>query len=374
MPAHTDIPFPFTQTTHYSHPAMFKMRHPLPGTAPATLTPLAPGEGLPPVIRLVEYDVRGVSEKVVATVEELPASSLDDGKVRWVEFNGLGDVEQLKALGEKYGLHPLALEDVMNTGQRPKAEVYDDQLFIVAQMMYRDGNDDRLCGEQISMFIIKGMLITIQEDDRNDVFDPVRERLRVGRGYIRKLGPDYLAYALIDAIIDHAFPILECIGEALELLEDELLERPTRACVGSLHELRRTLVHLRRAIWPERDLINALLHDETSLISKQTKVFLRDAYDHSVRIMDLVEGYRELCASLLELYLSAVSQRTNEIMRVLTVISAIFIPLTFVAGVYGMNFENMPELKTPVGYFVCLGVMAAIAGGQIVFFKRKGWL
>jgi magnesium transporter len=352
---------------------MFKTRHPLPGTAPATLTPLAEGEGLPPVIHLIEYSTEGVTERIVANVAELPELGLSDGKMRWIEFNGLGDIAALQALGDKYKLHPLALEDVVHTGQRPKADAYENQLFLVAQMIYRD-TDDRLCGEQVSFFLFNGLLITIQEDEDNDVFNPVRERLRVGRGWIRKLGTDYLAYALLDSIIDHCFPILECLGEALEELEDELLDRPNRACVGRLHEFRRTLVQLRRVIWPERDLINSLLHDESGLITKQAKVFLRDAYDHAIRIMDLIESYRDIAAGLLELYLSAVSQRTNEIMRVLTVISAIFIPLTFVAGVYGMNFKYMPELEQPYGYFACVAVMVAIAAFQIAFFKRKGWL
>jgi len=352
---------------------MFKSRHPIPGTAPATLTPLAPGEGMPTKIHLVTYDTRGIEETPIARVADLPPRDVNDGKLRWIEFNGLAAFDELRALGEKYDLHPLALEDVVNAGQRPKADSYEGQLFIVAQMLYRD-ESGRLCGEQVSFFLMKGFLITIQEESDSDVFDPVRERLRAGRGYIRKLGSDYLTYALLDAIIDHCFPILECVGEALEELEDQLLAAPSRTCIASLHEFRRALIQLRRAVWPERDLINGLLHDESGLVSKQTKVFLRDAYDHAVRIMDLVESYRDLTASMLELYLSSVSQRTNEIMRVLTVISAIFIPLTFLVGVYGMNFDNMPELKQPWGYFACLGVMATIAISLILFFKRKGWL
>lgn len=352
---------------------MFKSRHPIPGTAPATLTPLAPGEGMPTKIQLVTYDTQGIKETPIRTVADLPPRDINDGKFRWIEFNGLAEFDELRALGEKYDLHPLALEDVIHSGQRPKVDSYDEQLFIVAQMIYRD-EPGRLCGEQVSFFLMKGFLITIQEESESDVFDPVRERLRQGRGYIRKLGPDYLAYALLDSIIDHCFPILECIGEALEEMEDELLATPNRSCISRLHEFRRMLIQMRRSVWPERDLVNGLLHDESGLISKQTKVFLRDAYDHAVRIMDLVESYRDLTASMLELYLSSVSQRTNEIMRVLTVISAIFIPLTFVAGIYGMNFDNMPELKHPWGYFACLGFMAAVAGFQIAFFKRKGWL
>ena len=360
---------------------MFKTHYAIPGTAPATLATLSVrADAEKPVITLVEYGLDSVVEKVLTTAAELPDIP-DDGKVRWLDIEGLGDAEFFKALGEKYGLHPLALEDVLHTGQRPKMEPYENLLFIVAQMVYRDG-DNQMVGEQVSMFLMPRFLITIQEEPDTDVFDPVRERIRVGRGYIRKLGADYLAYALLDAIVDHCFPILEAVGDALETLEDEVLERPTASCVARLHEHKRTLMQLRRFVWPERDVCNSLLHDETGIVAAQTKVFLRDCYDHTVQIMDLIESYRDVVSGLTEMYLSAVGMRTNEIMRVLTVMSAIFIPLTFVAGVYGMNFDNadgqmpfnMPELHQPWGYVACLSLMALISVGQIIFFKRKKWL
>ena len=363
---------------------MFKTRYALPGTPPATLTPLAPGEGLPPVIRVMEFAGEHFAERIAASVGELPAPGGSDGMIHWIEFNGLGDLDALKALGEKYDLHPLALEDILNSGQRPKMETFDHHLFIVAQMVYRDPEDGRMVGEQVSMFLCKGMLITVQEDPKCDVFEPVRERVRIGKGLVRKMGADYLAYTLLDAIIDHCFPILESLGEALDELETEMLERPNNALVSQLHDLRRTLVQLRRAVWPERDLINSLLHDESELVCDATKVYLRDCYDHAVRVMDLVESYREIAAGLLELYLTAVGMRTNEIMRVLTVISAIFIPLTFVVGVYGMNFApevdgkklplNMPELYSPYGYVGCWIFMLSAAFGMLYFFRRKKWL
>jgi len=366
---------------------MFKTRYALPGTPPATLTPLAAGEAFPPEISFLEYDATALTERKVASVEELPAPPLSDGKTRWVEFNGLGDLDALKALGAKYGLHPLTLEDVLNMGQRPKMERYDDYLFIVAQMVYRDGDEGKMIGEQVSLFLSKGLLITVQEDPGNDVFEPVRARLRGNNGMIRKAGADYLAYALLDAIVDHCFPILECIGEGLDRLEDDLVARPGTTAVSALHDYRRTLLQLRRIIWPERDLVNAMLHDDSGLISDATKLYLRDCYDHAVRIMDLVESYREIAGGLLELYLTAVGMRTNEIMRVLTVISAIFIPLTFVAGVYGMNFQkekldpavvaypmNMPELHMPYGYVICVSLMATMAIGMLIFFRRKRWI
>jgi magnesium transporter len=359
---------------------MFNTRYAKPGTAPAELTPLPPGAAVKPVIRLAEYDLTHLEERTIAHVADIPEFP-DDGRVRWIEMNGLGDVEELKAWGEKYHLHPLALEDVLHTGQRPKLEPYDEHLFIVAQMIYRD-SARKLCGEQVSIFLRHNLLITIQEEDETDTFQPVRDRLRGGRGFIRKRKADYLAYALLDSIVDHCFPALEELGEAIEDLENELLAKPTQGCIQTLHDHRRTLMQLRRFVWPERDVMSALLHDESGLIAQPTKVFIRDCYDHTVQIMDLIESYRDVTAGLLEMYLSSVSLRTNEIMRVLTVISAIFIPLTFIAGVYGMNFDyadgkmplNMPELHHPGGYLGCLLAMAGVTTAQIFFFKRKKWL
>jgi len=358
---------------------MFKTRTSLPGTAPGSLEQInRDAAATKPVIRVVEYDKGDLVEREVASVAELPSCETLE-RVYWIEINGTGDVEVLRKLGEKYHLHPLALEDVLHAPQRPKMEPYENYLFIVAQMTYLD-EKRRICGEQVSMFLGKNLLITIQEESDFDVFNPVRDRIRGGRGYIRKLGPDYLAYALLDAIIDHCFPLLEIIGDALENLEDEVLQKPRPRAVATIHEFRRTLMQMRRFVWPERDVISALLHDESGLVTRETKVFLRDCYDHTVQIMDLVESYREVSSGLMELYLSAVGIRTNEIMRVLTVMSSIFIPLTFIAGVYGMNFDpkagplSMPELNWPYGYVACLALMAAVATGLVLFFKRKQWL
>ena len=360
---------------------MFTTRYPTPGTAPTTLLPLPKDCSVTPVIKLVEYNESEISERVVASVDELPKAFLDDGKARWIDMGGLGDVKVLKALGEKYHLHPLALEDVVNIGQRPKVEAYEKHLFIVVDMVYPD-EKKRICGEQVSMFLGRHLLITIQEAAGDDVFDPVRERLRSGRGFIRKSNSDYLAYALLDTVIDHYFPVLESLGDTIEVLEDQVLTRPSKDCVNRIHHAKRTLMQLRRYVWPVRDVVTSLMHDDSGVVSDHTKVFLRDCYDHTVQIMDLVETYRDVTSGLMDLYLSAVGMRTNEIMRVLTIMSSIFIPLTFVAGVYGMNFSggdgdrplNMPELYHPYGYPICLAVMVLIAIGQIIFFKRKRWL
>ncbi len=360
---------------------MFRTRRSLPGTPPGLIEPLHPGAPAQETqIKVVEYNEGELSERVVASVADLPTCDAP-GRVYWIEINGTGNVEILRQLGEKYHLHPLALEDVLHTPQRPKMEPYEHHIFIIAQMLYREPTG-HICGEQVSMFLGQSLLITIQEDPEFDVFNPVRDRIRSGRGYIRKLGPDYLAYALLDAIIDHCYPLLEAVGDALELLEDEILDKPRPNVVATIHEYRRTLLQLRRFVWPERDVVNSLLHDESGLVSKQTKIFLRDCYDHTIQIMDLVESYRDVSSGLMELYLSAVGMRTNEIMRVLTVMSSIFIPLTFVVGLYGMNFDyaegkmplNMPELHHPYGYLVCVLVMVVISIGQIIFFKRKRWL
>ncbi|HEX8297048.1 MAG TPA: magnesium/cobalt transporter CorA [Chthoniobacteraceae bacterium] len=362
---------------------MFKTRKPLPGTPPGLAHPHEPPRpGLKSVLSVVEYTEGDLVRRTVASIADLPACD-DPGRMYWIEINGIENVEQMRQLEVKYRLHPLALEDVLHTPQRPKMEPYEDHLFIIAQMLYRTP-DSKLCGEQVSMFLGKNLLITIQEDPEHDVFDPVRQRLLKGRGYIRKLGPDYLAYALLDSIIDHCFPLLEALGDALEGMEDQVLENPQRKTMTEIHEYRRTLMHLRRFVWPERDVISALLHDDSGLVSPQTKVFLRDCYDHTVQIMDLVESYRDVIGGLMELYLSALSMKTNEIMRVLTVMSSIFIPLTFIAGLYGMNFApeangrklpwNMPELYHPLGYLGCLFLMAATAAGLLLFFRRKKWI
>ena len=361
---------------------MFKLRNPIPGESPGTLRPRDEAVRRKPVIRLIEYDRTHLEEKVTEDREEL-VSHLDNQRVTWINIDGLGDVEILRTLGSRFNLHPLALEDVLDTAQRPKVEQYDNYLFIVAHMLYLDYGKV-MCGEQVSMFLGKYFLITLQEEAEFDVFEPVRARIRSTTGTIRKMGPDYLAYALLDSIIDHYYPVLEDVGAKIDLIEDQLVEVPASSPVAELHGHKRALTHIRRFIWPVRDVINFLLHEESGLITKGAKVYLRDCYDHTVQLMDLVESYRDVLSGLMELYLSAVGIRTNEIMRVLTVISSVFIPLTFIAGVYGMNFArevdgkklpwNMPELFSPYGYIGCLLFMLAVAIFQIVYFKKRRWL
>ena len=356
---------------------MIKIKYHPPGTAPATLHPQTEDAAKAPILTLTQYDEHTLLEKTYPNLSEL-MNQFDPAKVNWIHISGLGDVELLQHLSHHFRIHPLALEDVLNTTQRPKVEHYDDHYFIVSEMIYPLENA-RIAVEQLSLFLGENFLITLREDTGPDIFEIVRTRLRNGQGNSRKMKADYLAYALLDTTIDQFFPILETIGESIEDIEEELLSKPTKATLRSLYENKRFLLQLRRAAWPQREILNTLIRDDTGLICQGTQVFLRDCYDHSIQIIDILENFRELTAGLMDVYLSSLGFRTNEIMRILTVISAIFIPLTFIAGLYGMNFDttypfNMPELALPFGYFICLGIMALVALGMVLFFKRKHWL
>src|ERR1044072_3976218 len=308
---------------------MFRVRAPIPGESPGTLRVTHEGEHRKPVITLIEYDRTHLEERVIENTEEL-LPHLDNQRVTWINIDGLGDIEVLRALGTRFNLHPLALEDVLDTTQRPKVEQYDNYLFLVIQMLYRD-RQSTICGEQVSMFLGKHFLITLQEEAEFDVFEPVRIRIRNVAGTIRKVGPDYLAYALVDSIVEHYYAVLEDVGTKIDAIEETLRTlRPGSSPVGELHAHKRTLTPIRPFVWPVRDVVSSLMHDETGLVNKATKVYLRDCYDHTVQLMDLVESYRDVLSGLMELHLSSVSIRTNEIMRVLTVISSVFIPLTFI--------------------------------------------
>ena len=352
---------------------MFKRRRQVvPGEAPGLLKLAQDAPKIPPQITMIEYGADYLEERRNVECDEL-LEHLNNELVTWINIDGLGDLTVLRILGERFNLHPLALEDVLDTGQRPKVEQYDDYLFIVTRMLYLD-SERQIRGEQVSMFLGKTFLITLQEEPDRDVFEPVRARIRSGKGRIRKAGSDYLAYALLDAIIDHYYPVLESIGTEIDTIEDELVENPFKRPVGSLHEHKRTLTQIRRTVWPLRDVVNLLLHEEAGMIRKETKIYLRDCYDHTVQLMDVVESYRDVLSGLTELHISSIGLRTNEIMRVLTVITVTFIPLTFIAGVYGMNFTYMPELSKPYGYAACLLLMLVVAIGEIVYFKKRHWL
>lgn len=347
--------------------------HP-PGTSPATLRPRATTRS---VITLVQYDAESILEAEFDTFEEL-ASRLDPLKVNWINIDGLGNLDLIRKVGEHFKIHPLALEDVLNTAQRPKIEFFPGHYFVVTEMIYFDEKDD-LVFENLSLFLGETFVLTFQEECGTDVFDKVRARLRGGRGYSRKMKADYLAYALLDASVDQIFPVLESVGDSIEEVEEELLDKPSRASLRKLYESKRLLLQLRRAAWPHREIFNGLIRDDTGLVQHETQVFLRDCYDHIAQIIDIIESYRDLTAGLMDLYLSSLGFRTNEIMRVLTIVSVFFIPLTFFAGVYGMNFDtshkwNMPELHWPFGYAFFWSVCLVTVAAMYVFFRRKKWL
>jgi magnesium transporter len=341
----------------------------VPGSAPGTLHLTQDG---PTEIQLIDYSPTACQRVDLITPAEL-VPYLDRDSVSWIDLQGLGHEPTLQAVGDIFKLHPLVLEDVVNVPQRPKVEEYDDQLLIVTRMVHLEPGGGPFVSEQISFILGDHYLLSIQEEPEYDCFSPVRDRLTNAKGNIRKMGADYLFYTLVDAIIDGFFPVLEEYGEQLELLEDEVVANPSRQTLERIHRMKRELLSLRRAIWPQRDAINSLIRDESDLISHEVRIYLRDCYDHTVQVLDMVETYREVASSLMDIYLSSVSNKMNEIMKFLTVMSSIFIPLTFIAGVYGMNFENMPELHTRSGYFVCVGVMAIVAIVLLTLFWRKGW-
>ena len=347
-----------------------------PGAPPGTLDlePDAP----PPEIVLIDYCDTAATRANLAHPQEASAY-LNTESVSWVDMLGLGNKETWRHLGKVFNLHLMAQEDVVNVPQRPKVVDYEDHLLIIAWMVILKPNSDNFHKEQVSLILGKHYLLTVQEEPDYDCFNPVRERIRKGQGNIRKHGADFLAYTLLDSIIDGFFPVLEVYGERIEELEDEVVENPTRRTLEKIYTIRRELLTLRRAIWPQRDAINVLIRDSNDLISPEVRIYLRDCYDHTVQVMDMVETYRELSSGLMDVYLSSVGNKMNEIMKLLTVISSIFIPLTFVAGVYGMNFNtekspwNMPELNWYFGYPLCWALMVAIASALVYFFWRRGW-
>ncbi len=322
-------------------------------------------------LTVIDYDDERLEERELGSVEEC-FPYRDTGTVTWVNVDGVHDVELVQQLCSHFGVHPLVQEDIVNTAQRPKVEEYDDRLYIVVRMLYRSPAGE-LVSEQVSLILGEHFVISFQEQP-GDVFEALRERLRQHKGRARKTGPDYLAYLLLDAVVDGYFLLFEPYGERSEKLEAELMSSPTPKSLQAVQRMKRELLFLRKAVWPLRELLAALQRTESKLVRRTTGVYLRDVYDHTIQVIDTIETFRDTASGLLDMYLSSVSNRTNEVMKVLTIIATIFIPLTFIAGVYGMNFRFMPELRWPWGYFGALGVMAVVALVMVVYFKRKKWL
>ncbi|MBN1360914.1 MAG: magnesium/cobalt transporter CorA [Sedimentisphaerales bacterium] len=347
---------------------MFRKRHTPVGARPGTLMINEHAER--PVIRVMKYRPDHLQEHDAATVAELKGL-LEENAVSWIDVQGLGDEKVLREFADLFSIHPLALEDIVNVPQRAKVERFEEHTLCITRMALL--REKGIEPEQVSLFVGPNYVLTFQER-RGDVFDPIRNRIRQGGPILRSAGPGYLAYALLDAVIDGYYPILEAFGEKLEALEDEIVARPHPVVLLEIHQAKRDLLAIRRAIWPQREAINALIRDENPLITDTVRVYLRDCYDHCVQIMDGVETYRELAGGLMDVYLSSVGNRQNEVMKVLTIMASIFIPLTFMAGIYGMNFQNMPELQSAWGYPFLLAGMAVVTIGMIAFFRHKGWL
>ncbi len=342
------------------------------GLPPGTL--IYTGEQRVDSIRITFMDYEGshIQEKQVASVDECLNFSATP-TVTWINVDGLHDVSIIEKLGKAFELHPLILEDVLSTGQRPKFEDYEKNLFIVLRMLSFSDDHQAVESEQVSLVVGSNFVLSFQERV-GDVFDFVRDRIRNSKGRIRKLGPDYLAYALVDAIVDSYFAVLEKLGERIEDLEEELVNDPDQNTLQQIHLLKREMITLRRSIWPLRELVSGLERTESPLIAESTSVYLRDLYDHTVQIIDTIESFRDMVSGMLDIYLSSLSNRMNAVMKVLTIIATLFIPLTFIAGVYGMNFKHMPELDKWWGYPAFWLVCITITIVMVVFFRRKKWL
>ncbi|MEM7759174.1 MAG: magnesium/cobalt transporter CorA [Cyanobacteria bacterium P01_A01_bin.40] len=348
-----------------------------PGSSPGTIS--ISDSSQPPEISLINYNQNELKNLTGLTPDEC-VTYLDPKSISWIDVAGLGDKSSLENLGQVFALHPLLLEDIVNVPQRPKIEEHPAQLVIITQMVSAKPQGAGFWLEQVSLVLGENYVLTVQEEPERDCFEPIRQRLKSNRGLIRQQGADYLAYALWDAIIDNYFPILESYGEQLELLENEVIQKPSCTSLSQIYQVRRELLALRRGIWSQRDALNILIRGGNPLMSDRISPYLKDCYDHTVQIIDTIETYRELATGLMDIYLSAVNNKMNEVMKLLTVISSIFIPLTFIAGIYGMNFNtaaspwNMPELNWYWGYPLCLSLMIIITGILITYFWRKGWL
>lgn len=323
-------------------------------------------------IESFDYNKDVLSEAELTNIEDAKIFKETDS-VTWINIDGLSSTKEIEKIGLQYDLHPLVLEDIVNTTQRPKIDEYDDYIFIVLKMLYYD-TDENIVIEQVSLVLGKNYVLSFQESE-GDVFDNIRERLRIGNGRIRSLKSDYLLYALIDAVVDNYFSIIETLGNKIEDLETDLFEGNPRDDISiEVQQLKREILKVRRAIFPLREIINRIEKGEHPLIYKRTITYYRDIYDHLIQVSENIDIYREMIWSLMDMYMTTISNKMNEVMKVLTIMSSIFIPLTFLAGIYGMNFEFIPELKYRYGYFILLGIMFLMFLGLLYYFKRKKWL
>ncbi len=329
-------------------------------------------------VKIMDYTEQHIEEKEVKNAGECEPYK-DKESVTWIDVEGLHNVKILEELGQHFGLHPLVMEDILNTDQRPKVEDYTDYIYIVLKMFHFNKAKE-IVTEQVSLILGKNYVISFQEGIEGDTFNSVRERLRVDKGKIRKMGSDFLVYSLIDSIIDSYFLVLEYYGDIIDDVEDRLIKSPETTVLNTIHGLKREMLLLRKSVWPTREVLNSLGREENDLISQPVQPYLRDVYDHTIHIIDTVETFRDMLAGILDIYLSSISYTMNEVMKVLTIIATLFIPLTFIVGVYGMNFNtdispwNMPELNWRFGYPAVMAVMLVIVIFMLLYFRRKKWL
>ena len=351
---------------------LFKKRSIKMGLPPGTLVHIGEKKTEEIKITVIDYDETNFQEREIKLIEEC-FSFKDKPTITWINVEGIHRTDIIQKLGDCYGFHPLVLEDILNTDQRPKIEDYKDYIYIVLKMLSNNKSPEIIV-EQVSLILGPNFVISFQEGVAGDVFNPVRERIRNEKGRIRSMGADYLAYSLVDSIVDNYFIILEKLGERIEDLEEELLINPSKETLHKIHQLKREMIFLRKAVWPLREVISAMERGDSALTKEYIRVYFRDVYDHTIQIIDVIETYRDMLAGMLDIYLSSISNKMNEIMKFLTIIGTIFIPLTFIVGVYGMNFEFMPELRWHWGYFSILFFMLVVSVFMLLYFKRKKWL
>jgi len=353
-------------------PKLIKKRSKKAGLPPGTLVHIGERKAKDLKITLIDYDEVHFQEREIEKIEECFVFK-DRQTVTWINVDGLHQVEILEKLGECYGFHPLMLEDILNTDQRPKMEDYGDYIYIVLKRLSQSNKNNGTMTEQISLIMGSNFVISFQETE-GDIFDPIRERIRNDKGRIRKMTADYLAYSLLDSIVDNYFIIMEKLGEKIEFLEEELVTRPTTETLKTIHQLKREMIFLRRAVWPLREVVSGLERGESLLMKESTRIYLRDVYDHTIQVIDTIETFRDMVSGMLDIYLSSISNRLNAVMKVLTIIATIFMPLTFIAGIYGMNFKYMPELEWYWGYPALWLVVVLVGVSMLIYFKKKRWL
>jgi magnesium transporter len=353
--------------------ATLKKRSQKAGLPPGSLVHIGEQKSERTRVFLMDYNEERLEEKEITDIDSC-AIYKDQSSVTWINVIGLHQVEVLEKLNACFGLHPLVLEDILNTEQRPKLEDFEEYLYIVLKTLFLKGNrGDEVGNEQISLILGSNFVLSFQEKE-GPLFDPIKDRIRNGKGRLRKMGSDYLVHAILDTIIDQYFIILEKLGDRIEDREEELVTRPTPATLQAMYQLKREMIFLRKAVWPLREVIAGLERDESPLIQQSTGIYLRDIYDHTIQVIDNIETYRDMLSGMLDIYLSSMSNRMNEIMKVLTIIATIFIPLTFIVGWYGMNFKNMPELEWFWGYPMVIMVMGIIVLFMLYYFRKKKWL